>query len=61
MEIINHTLIVTFSAVGVLSGFFLIFLAYAYYKIYRADKVTRELDRNRWHSYMQGRLNFNRR
>ena len=61
MEIINHTLIITFSAAGVISGFFLMLLAYAYYKIYKADKITRELDRNRQYSYIQGSLNFNRR
>lgn len=61
MEIVNNTLIVTFSAAGVISGFFLLFLAYAYYKVYRADRITREPDRNKWESYIHGRLNFNRR
>ncbi len=61
MEIINNTLIVTFSAAGIISGFLLLFLAYAYYKVYRAERITRELSRNRWESYIHGRLNFNRR
>ncbi|MCU0821998.1 MAG: hypothetical protein MUC95_05930 [Spirochaetes bacterium] len=61
MEIINNTLIITFSAAGVVSGFLLLLLAYAYYRGYKADRITKELVGNRLESYFHGMLNFSRR
>lgn len=60
MELLNAPIIIVFTAAGVISGFLLMFLGFAYYKIYRADRITRELDRNRRDSYIHGSLNFNR-
>ena len=61
MDILSSsTFIVSLVAIGVMSGFFLILLSYAYYKMHRADKITKELTRNRWDSYFHGSLNFNR-
>ena len=60
MNILSNTFIIAFVAIGIISGFFIIFLSLAYYKIHRADKLTRELSRNRWDNYIHGTLNFNR-
>ncbi len=60
MNILNNTAIIAFVSIGIISGFFLVFLSYAFYKIHMAEKLTKDLTRNRWNNYIHGTLHFNR-
>ncbi len=60
MEILGNTFIVAFVAIGVVSGFILIFICLAYYQMYKAEKEIKQLEMNRLNRFFHRSLNFNK-
>lgn len=61
MDLINQIIIITFVSVGVISGFLLGSLIFAFYRIHKEEKLTHEMAENRMMHSMHSSLHFKRR
>ncbi|MDY6934934.1 MAG: hypothetical protein SVZ03_12040 [Spirochaetota bacterium] len=58
MNILNNIFIIVFVTIGFISGFLSILFIYAYYNIYRSEKITKELAKNRCDTFLHRSLHL---